>query len=67
METTLAVSLDCDLRRGGAAGCEDCARESPPHAEKSPALFDEATKDRVLGIEGVPAEASSCFTKPQEQ
>jgi len=67
METTLAVSLDCDLRRGGAAGCEDCTRESPPHAEKSPAMFDEATEDLVLGIEDVPAEASSRFTKPQDQ
>jgi len=38
-----------------------------PHAEKSPALFDEATEDPVLGIEDVPAEASSRFTKQQEQ
>jgi len=38
-----------------------------PHAGKSLALFDEATEDLVLGVEDVPAEASSRFTKPQEQ
>jgi len=40
--------------------------EVTPHAEKSPALFDEATEDLVLGIEDVPADASGRFTKRQE-
>jgi len=67
METTLAVSLDCDLRRERSRWLRGLHAGVTPHAEKSPAMFDEATEDLVLGIEDAPAEASSRFTKQQDQ